>query len=106
MYLSRNCEAEAGESQNVQGQHEPYGEFQAILGYRKKLCLKINKQTKNQTKPKKHLKMMQTNNDATLSLSVLTNKVVLLKPCETVKDTADLAECLAYRNQSQGCYGL
>jgi hypothetical protein len=50
--------------------------------------------------------MMQTNNDATLSLSVLTNKVVLLKPCETVKDTADLAECLAYRNQSQGCYGL
>ena len=46
MYLSRNCEAEAGESQNVQGQHEPYGEFQAILGYRKKLCLKINKQNK------------------------------------------------------------
>lgn len=36
MYLSRNCEAEAGESQNVQGQHEPYGEFQAILGYRKR----------------------------------------------------------------------
>ena len=36
MYLSRNCEAEAGESQNVQGQNESYGEFQAILGYRKR----------------------------------------------------------------------
>ena len=46
MYLSRNFEAEAGESQNVQGQHEPYGEFQAILGYRKRFCLKINKQNK------------------------------------------------------------
>lgn len=44
MYLSRNCEAEAGESQNVQGQNESYGEFQAILGYRKRYWLKINKQ--------------------------------------------------------------